>query len=144
MASASVPAARSGEVGDHLHPGHAPADLGQRGADQAGLVHRRIEQVREVAARRGQEPARRLHRRQPWPGPELQGQAPRRSDIADQGDPGLGPRGQGRPGGAGIQRHQARRTGTDGRVGMRIDQPWHEKPAREQVGSRDGPVMDGA
>ena len=40
------------------------ADLGQRGADQAGLIDRRVEQVREVAAGRGQEPPGRLHRRQ--------------------------------------------------------------------------------
>jgi hypothetical protein len=66
-----------GEVGDYLDPGRFPADLGQRGADQAGLLHRRVEQVREVAARRGQEPAGCLHRRQAWPGPELQGQSPR-------------------------------------------------------------------
>jgi hypothetical protein len=61
------PGGQVGEVSDHLDPPRAPADLGQRTADQVGLVHRRAEQVGEVAARGSQEPARRLQRWQPCP-----------------------------------------------------------------------------
>ena len=57
------PGGRVGEVGDDLDPGRSPADLRQGRDDQAGLIDRRVEQVREIAAGRGQEPAGRLQRR---------------------------------------------------------------------------------
>jgi hypothetical protein len=66
-------------LADQLDPGRSLADLRHRGVDQAGLVHRRFEQVRKIAAGWGQEPARCLQRRHARPEPELQRQATRRA-----------------------------------------------------------------
>jgi hypothetical protein len=41
-----------------------------------------------------------------------------------------------------IQRHQARRPGTHGRVGVGVNQARQDKAARQEIGTGHRPVMD--